>query len=237
MITCRSLEYLSYYIYLRIHFNKSLPRCVISSSDVNPNGLAVISFANQFKISTIFFNHGVVVPPLPKLNYSLTVLDSKANFDVYNSTSEGEVVLGNGNSVPCINPLVNKRVKVAIYLSTFPDVSGVQELVGSLRRVNLEVVFIRPHPNDLTIKKEDLNFLINVFPEISVENNFKTTRELVVDEIKDHAAVKKILAQFIDVSSFNENTNHWKSSTKIPDLIANYLYAQLVLLNCEPTLI
>ena len=73
--------------------------------------------------------------------------------------------------------------------------------------------------------------------EISVENNFKTTRELVVDEIKDHTAVKKILAQFIDVSSFNENTNHWKSSTKIPDLIANYLYAQLVLLNCEPTLI
>ena len=73
--------------------------------------------------------------------------------------------------------------------------------------------------------------------EISVENNFKTTRELVVDEIKDHAAVKEILAQFIDVSSFKENTNHWKSSTKIPDLIANYLYAQLVLLNCEPTLI
>ena len=72
---------------------------------------------------------------------------------------------------------------------------------------------------------------------ISVENNFKTTRELVVDEIKDHAAVKKILEQFIDVSSFNENTNHWKSSTKIPDLIANYLYAQLVLLNCKPTLI
>lgn len=73
--------------------------------------------------------------------------------------------------------------------------------------------------------------------EISIENNFKTTRKLTVTKIKDHSAVKNVLAQFIDVSSFKENTNNWESTAEIPDLIANYLYAQLVLLNCEPTII
>lgn len=73
--------------------------------------------------------------------------------------------------------------------------------------------------------------------QFSVENNFKTTRKLVIKEIKEHTAVKNVLAQFIEVNSFKENTSEWESSTEIPDLIANYLYAQLILLNCEPTII
>ena len=47
----------------------------------------------------------------------------------------------------------------------------------------------------------------------TLENDFKTTRKLSIEDIKDHERVKNVLSQFVDVKTFDKETQ-WESQKK-----------------------
>lgn len=173
LIVCRVLEFLSYYFFIEVMLDKKKPRVIISSSDVNPNGVSILAYSEKYSLKTIFFNHGLVTKPLPRLNYTLSVLECHANAHVYGvkDFSDDRIFLANGNSVITINELSKNCLNVGIFLSTFPNVEEVATKARELQEKGFKISFIRPHPNQLTIKNSDLAFLRNSFPETTVDND------------------------------------------------------------------
>ena len=172
LVICRSLEYFAYFFYLESTLRKGSVKTIICSSDVNPNGVSLIAYGNKLNLKSIFFNHGLVIKPLPRLDYSLSVLNCPADAAVYDvhDKSRDRVVVATGDRVVKINSVKEVGLSAGIFLTTFPNVKEVILVCRKLIELGVNVKFIRPHPNELTIKKEDLRSLRKTFPEINTTN-------------------------------------------------------------------
>ena len=176
LITCRVLEFVAYTSFLNQRVDPKDLSTVISSSDVNPNGLALLLFAKKNGLKSIFFNHGLVVKPLPRPYYNLTILECKAIVEVYGEHES--ICLPVGSSIPKIKKIDSSKLKVGILLSTFPNSKEVISLGNKVKDLGHELTFIRPHPNELTISFSAIEDMKFNFPRTQVTNTIDLKKQI-----------------------------------------------------------
>lgn len=180
LVVCRVLEFLSYYFFLEITFRNNKPNVVIFSSDVNPNGVSIIAYSIKYDINSVYIINGLVTRPLPRLNYTLSVLNCPYDAYVYDvkDFSSKSIFIPTGDDTIITRPIPLKELKVGVYLSTFPNIERVISTLQNFEKHGLKIEFIRPHPNELSIKKEDLVLLGQTFSSTKVSNEDSISFEL-----------------------------------------------------------
>lgn len=130
------------------------PDVVVVSNDHTPACVGVAAAARAQGRRTAYLQHAHVSPLFPPLNFSLSVLDSRAALDIYEAKGprRGHVVFKgvDGDSLPIrLRKFTESDPKLTIGIvvnNSCPNPSLVEGLSRLLGDKRVERLFVRPHP-------------------------------------------------------------------------------------------
>ena len=222
LVTCRSLEFLANFSFLEKYLAGSKNKIAVLSSDVNPNGVALTAFVQKNNFKSIFFNHGIVTAPLPKLDYSLSLIDCEASWDVYKRS--GHTVVYQGSKINEIQ-VTGESKKLGVCLSTFPSLDQVFETCKEFEKLGYEVVFIRPHPNELTYSQSELDELQRKLPKAEVNATSSLKDQLALVDF----CLAGSTSAHIDVLMYGKPSLYFNSFDEDPGDLFGFIEKGLVL--------
>lgn len=176
-VAMRGAEAALSYSYFREVLRKKRVKAVVSSSDGNPYGRALMAAARAEGIPLVFVSHGPVAETPVRAKAALAVLHGRAAAEDFarQGSEIGDLLLFGYRQEKGIRQVVNVR-RALICLGAAPNLGFLQTLADEIgvRFPSAELV-VRPHPHALTGKEElaalarNSGWIISSAPRVSDE--------------------------------------------------------------------